>query len=130
MPLTSNNISKIKNKNGDYQVYRCITHNQLPVGIKSEFPLIFFTKLQLKPLKTLQKDNFYYQETAQMTSTGSWYVDFKNKESLWDFETHRILEYPEDYRPSLKKFSELLCRRTSAIGSRLLFPMRYDGHSI
>lgn len=37
-----------------------------------------------------------------MTATGSWYVDFHKKESSWDFETYRILEYPEDYKPSLK----------------------------
>ncbi|UZO81791.1 PAS domain-containing sensor histidine kinase [Aquimarina sp. ERC-38] len=91
----------ILNKEGNYQSFRCLTNEELPVDIKSEKPFLFFFEIQGEQ-PTLRKDNFYYRETAQMTATGSWYVDFKKKESYWDFETYRILDYPEDYRPSLK----------------------------
>lgn len=93
---------KIRNKEGAYQLFRCATNTELPVNIKSNTSFVFFFEIKLAPDKTIKKDNFYYKETAQMTATGSWYVDFDKKESYWDFETYRILEYPEDYIPSLK----------------------------
>ncbi|MDY8135108.1 sensor histidine kinase [Aquimarina sp. 2201CG5-10] len=93
---------KILNSQGNYQLFRCATNDELPVNIKSEINIIFFFEIKLEPDQTIQKDNFYYKETAQMTATGSWYVDFKKRESFWDFETRRILEYPDDYIPSLK----------------------------
>jgi len=103
----NNNINfkqhiKILNKQGNYQLFRCATNDELPVNIKSESSFIFFFEIKLELDKTIKKDNFYYKETAEMTSTGSWYVDFEKKESYWDFETYKILEYPEDYKPSLK----------------------------
>ncbi|AXT57226.1 PAS domain-containing sensor histidine kinase [Aquimarina sp. MMG015] len=93
---------KILNAKGNYQLFRCVTNDALPVNIKAEASFVFFFEIKLEPDKTIKKDNFYYKETAQMTATGSWYVDFHKKESSWDFETYRILEYPEDYKPSLK----------------------------
>lgn len=52
----------------------------------------------------LENENspFYYQEMAIMSSTGSWYVNFKNKKSYWDDEAKKILGYPKNYIPSLK----------------------------
>ncbi len=93
---------KIINTKGDYQLFRCATNDELPVNIKSGANYVFFFEIKLEPDQTIKKDNFYYKETAQMTATGSWYVDFQKKESYWDFETYRILEYSDDYRPSLK----------------------------
>ncbi len=93
---------KILSKQGDYKLFRCATNDELPVNIKSEISLIFFFEIKLEPQLDIKKDNFYYKETAQMTETGSWYVDFHKKKSYWDFETRRILEYADDYIPSLK----------------------------
>ncbi|WP_378179973.1 PAS domain-containing protein [Aquimarina sp. SS2-1] len=93
---------RILKKNGEYQLFRCATNDELRVNIKIEGYFLFFFEIKHDQEGTLKKDNFYYQETAQMTSTGSWHVDFQKKESYWDFETYRILEYPEDYKPSLK----------------------------
>ncbi|WP_299102435.1 PAS domain-containing sensor histidine kinase [uncultured Winogradskyella sp.] len=52
--------------------------------------------------RKLEEDNFYYRESALMTSTGSWYIDFVNKKSYWDDITRNLLEYPVDFVPSLK----------------------------
>lgn len=93
---------RIRSKRDDYKLFRCATNDTLPVNIKSKFDLIFFFEIKLEPEYAIAKDNFYYKETAQMTATGSWYVDFIEKKSFWDFETRRILEYPDDYIPSLK----------------------------
>ncbi len=93
---------KILAKEGNYKLFRCATNDELPVNIKSKINLLFFFEIKLEPEQDIAKDNFYYKETAQMTATGSWYVDFAKKKSYWDFETRRILEYPDDYVPSLK----------------------------
>ncbi len=93
---------KVLTKDTSYKLFRCVTNDQLPVNIKSGTNLIFFIEIRLEPEEDISKDNFYYKETAQMTSTGSWYVDFQERKSYWDFETRRILEYPDDYIPSLK----------------------------
>ncbi len=93
---------KILTKEGSYKLFRCTTNDELPVNIKSEVNLLFFFEIKLEPEQAITKDNFYYKETAQMTATGSWYVDFAKRKSYWDFETRRILEYPDDYIPSLK----------------------------
>jgi len=93
---------KILSKNNDYKLFRCTTVDHLPVDLKSTEKLLFFFELTLQPDNDIKKDNFYYKETAQMTATGSWYVDFIKKKSYWDFETKRILEYSEDYIPTLK----------------------------
>lgn len=93
---------KILDKQGNYKLFRCATNNELPVNIKSTTNLIFFIEIKLEPEQDITKDNFYYKETAQMTATGSWYVDFEERKSYWDFETRRILEYADDYIPSLK----------------------------
>ncbi|WP_299212810.1 PAS domain-containing sensor histidine kinase [uncultured Aquimarina sp.] len=108
---------KILNKKGKYQLFRCVTNDALPVNIKAETSFVFFFEIKLEPENTIKKDNFYYKETAQMTSTGSWYVDFHKKGSYWDFETYRILEYPEDYKPSLKDSANYYtedCRQLAA----------------
>ena len=108
---------KILTKDGSYKLFRCATNEELPVNIKSEVLLIFFIEIKLEPEQDISKDNFYYKETAQMTSTGSWYVDFHNRKSYWDFETRRILEYPDDYIPSLKDSASYYaedCRQQAA----------------
>ncbi len=108
---------KILTKEGEYKLFRCATNDQLPVNIKSEINLIFFFEIKLEPEQDIAKDNFYYKETAQMTATGSWYVDFHKRKSYWDFETRRILEYPDDYIPSLKDSANYYakdCRQQAA----------------
>ncbi len=93
---------KILNSNGVYQSFRCNTNDKLPISIQSSARLIFFVSLAVEPGRTLNKSYFYYQETAEMTETGSWYVDFKKKKSFWDFQTYKMMEYPETYEPSIK----------------------------
>lgn len=48
---------------------------------------------------TIEENFFYYRETAEITNTGGWYVDIKNKIIYWDQVTKRILECPLDYEP-------------------------------
>jgi len=93
---------QVLGKTGDYINFRCNTTSRVPMALENSAKIIFFFELNIAPEKTLIKDNFYYQESAEMTETGSWYVDFIQKKSFWDFQTYKILEYSEDYIPSVK----------------------------
>ncbi len=112
---------KILTKSGNYKLFRCATNDELPVNIKSEVNLIFFFEIKLEPEQAITKDNFYYKETAQMTATGSWYVDFHKRKSYWDFETKRILGYPDDYIPSLKESANYYAKESRQQAADLFF---------
>jgi len=45
---------------------------------------------------------FYLKETAELTKTGSWYVDIVSFEAYWNDITYEILEAPLDYTPTLE----------------------------
>ncbi|WP_010522768.1 PAS domain-containing sensor histidine kinase [Aquimarina agarivorans] len=91
---------RLKDSFDTYQEFICYTADEAPVNIKSDTKLLFFQKIT----EFNESSNpFHYQETAVMSSTGSWFVDFKNKKSYWDPEAKKILGYPEDYEPSLSK---------------------------
>ncbi|MFC5047821.1 PAS domain-containing protein [Aquimarina hainanensis] len=108
---------QILNKNGQYQLFKCVTNNELPPELTPERHYIFFFEILLDPGQAITQDNFYFKETAQMTATGSWYVDFVKKQSYWDFETKKILEYPDDYIPSLRNSAQYYpedCREQAA----------------
>ncbi|MFS4482585.1 ATP-binding protein [Hyunsoonleella sp. 2307UL5-6] len=92
----------IKSKKGKYKEFVCTTNHNISFKVNEESKFIFFNKRKIKTSKKLTKNKFYYKETAEMTKTGSWYVDFIKQKSYWDHQTRRILEYPEDYIPSLK----------------------------
>ncbi|WP_378186121.1 ATP-binding protein [Aquimarina sp. W85] len=120
---------RILNKEGNYQLFRCATNDELPVNIQSLVQLIFFFEIKLEPEKSFKKDIFYYRETAEMTSTGSWYVDFNKKQSYWDFETRRILEYPENYIPSLKNSGQYYADDDKQLAADLFFKCAMSGTS-
>ena len=91
---------RLKNSTESYIEFICYTAEEAPINIKSDTKLIFFQKINEY---SEDSNPFHYQETATMSATGSWFVDFKNKKSYWDPEAKKILGYPEDYEPSLKK---------------------------
>jgi signal transduction histidine kinase len=92
----------IKTKKGNYKEFVCTTNYNLSLKLEKDSKLIFFNKRKLKTNKKVKKDKFYFKQATEMTRTGSWYVDFIKQKSYWDQQSRRILEYPEDYIPSLK----------------------------
>ncbi len=48
---------------------------------------------------TIEENFFYYRETAEMTSTGGWYIDAASKAIYWDDVTKKILDCPKDFQP-------------------------------
>ncbi|WP_405575036.1 ATP-binding protein [Winogradskyella sp. Asnod2-B02-A] len=84
-------------------------------------------KRHIIPNEKLEEDNFYYHESALMTSTGSWYIDFENKKSYWDDITRTILEYPVDFVPSLKMAMSLYAEEHHAYISNIFFECALSG---
>ncbi len=92
---------RLKNNFNTYLEFICYSAEEAPVNIKSDTKLLFFQKIT--EFNEDSNNPFHYQETVTMSSTGSWFVDFKNKKSYWDPEAKKILGYPNEYEPSLSK---------------------------
>ena len=110
----------LTSKKGTSKEYRCKTANQS--SIKRQFTnskVILFIPMSIETNDRVKDNNFYYRETAEMNSTGSWYVDFIKKRTYWDQETRRIFEYPEDYIPSLKYGTSYIAKDQHHLASTL-----------
>ncbi|TYA70173.1 PAS domain-containing sensor histidine kinase [Seonamhaeicola marinus] len=92
----------IKSEKGKYKEFVCTTNHNFSFKENKTSKFIFFNKRKFKTNKKVKNAKFYYKETAEMTKTGSWYIDFLKQKSYWDQQTRRILGYEEDYIPSLK----------------------------
>lgn len=104
--LVDNNIDftqniQVKKKKGSFKEFTCKTNSESNIDTPDGSKVIFFFKNKIKTSKKFKVKNFYYRESAEMMSTGSWYIDLIERKSYWDKETRRILGYPEDYIPSL-----------------------------
>ena len=97
----------IKEASGTYSEFICKTDVDIPITKRDHSSHIFFFKSKLTTHDKVKGAPFYYDETAQMTSTGSWYIDFEKRKTYWDRITREILEFPEDFIPSLKMFEQL-----------------------
>lgn len=93
-------VIRVLTKNGRYHEFKAKTCNKNTADPNRK--KIAFNKSKINTPDKLKDNHFYYLETAEMISTGSWYVDFRNQKSYWDRVTKTILGYPEDYIPSLK----------------------------
>ncbi len=91
---------QLKNAEGKLKGFVAYTVEEAMVNMKSDTKLIFFQPLSLQ--EHTDDIEFHYLETALMSHTGSWFIDFKKKKTYWDPEAKRILGYPQDYTPSLK----------------------------
>ena len=114
-------------KNGEYSEYICKTNEDIIIEARKTSKTIFFFKTKLKTHDKVRSGNFYYQETAIMTSTGSWYIDFEKKKCYWDGITRKILEYPEDYIPSLKTALQFYAKGYRELASNSFFQCALAG---
>lgn len=120
-------LISIKCKDGSYKKFVCLTNDNLQVNSVKNAKVIIFNEKKFKSSEKLKKDTFYYRESAEMTSTGSWYVDFKKQKSYWDFQTKKILEYPEDYIPSLKESTKYYTPEYLQLASNYFFSCATTG---
>lgn len=52
---------------------------------------------------SLASSKFYYKETARLTGSGGWSIDFINKTTFLDSQAKKILQIPEEFKPTPKK---------------------------
>lgn len=117
-------------KDDTLKEFRCKSTNKS--SIKNQFSkskVILFIPVKIKTNDRVKDNNFYYRETAEMNSTGSWYVDFIKKRTYWDQETRRIFQYPEDYIPSLKYATNYIAEDQLDLAYRLFHQCAVYGKS-
>lgn len=91
---------KLKLQNGKYRWYECRNLKNKDHSNRETAVLLFVNIHQSKRDQyTIEENFFFYHETAQITSTGGWYVDILNKNIYWDNVTKKILNCPIDFQP-------------------------------
>ena len=92
---------RLKLENGKYRWFECRNLKSREKGLSDSAVLLFVNIHQAKRDQyTIEENFFYYRETAEMTSTGGWYLDVVNDNVYWDNVTKRILDCPADYEPN------------------------------
>ncbi|WP_295178427.1 PAS domain-containing sensor histidine kinase [uncultured Christiangramia sp.] len=95
---------KLKLGNGKYRWFECKNLKSKDNSFRETAVLLFVNIHQTKRDQyTIEENFFYYRETAEMTSTGGWYVDTINKNIYWDDVTKKILDCPRDFQPAYEK---------------------------
>lgn len=97
-PQSFNQEVKIKLQNDKYRWFECRNLKNKENTNKDIAVLLFVNIHQSKRDQyTIEENFFYYRETADMTSTGGWYIDTVTKNIYWDDVTKKILECPVDF---------------------------------
>lgn len=92
---------RLKLENGKYRWFECRNLKSREKGLADAAVLLFVNIHQAKRDQyTIEENFFYYRETAEMTSTGGWYLDIKTNAIYWDNVTKKILDCPVDYEPN------------------------------
>ena len=92
---------RLKLENGKFRWFECRNLKSREKSPGDVAVLLFVNIHQAKRDQyTIEENFFYYRETAEMTSTGGWYLDVKTNAIYWDNVTKRILDCPIDYEPN------------------------------
>ncbi|MDT0648618.1 sensor histidine kinase [Autumnicola edwardsiae] len=91
---------RMRLENGKYRWFECRNLKNKDKSLRETAVLLFVNIHQSKRDQyTIEENFFYYRETAEMTSTGGWYVDIVDKNIYWDNVTKRIMDCPQDFNP-------------------------------
>ncbi len=92
---------KLKLGNGKYRWFECRNLKNKGQNVRETAVLLFVNIHQSKRDQyTIEENFFYYRETAEMTSTGGWYVDTLSQHIYWDEVSKKILDCPRDFQPA------------------------------
>lgn len=92
---------RLKLENGKYRWFECRNLKSREKDMVDAAVLLFVNIHQAKRDQyTIEENFFYYRETAEMTSTGGWYLDVTTNAVYWDNVTKKILDCPLDYEPN------------------------------
>lgn len=120
----------LRGKNGELKEFKCKSANKSSIKkIDLNSKVILFIPVKIKTNNQIEDNNFYYRETAEMTATGSWYLDFIKKRTYWDQETRRIFEYPENYIPSFKYAASYIAGDQLSLAYKLYHECAVHGKS-
>lgn len=91
---------RLKLENGKFRWFECRTLKKKANNPGDLAVLLFVNIHQAKRDQyTIEENFFYYRETAEMTSTGGWYIDSESGAVYWDDVTKKILNCPYEYEP-------------------------------
>ncbi len=95
---------RVRKKNKDYYWLTCKSLIEINDTITPKEHLIVFVDINKeKKYKIRYEENkFFYQESAEMTRTGGWFIDFEHKKTYWDRGTRNILGISKSIKPSIK----------------------------
>ncbi len=89
---------KLKLHNDKYRWFECRNLKNKDNSLRETAVLLFVNIHQSKRDQyTIEENFFYYRETAEMTSTGGWYIDTVTKHIYWDNVTKKIVDCPIDF---------------------------------
>lgn len=92
---------RLKLANGKYRWFECKYQKKKEHALRETAVLLFVNIHQNKRDQyTIEENFFYYRETAEMTSTGGWYIDTRSKNIYWDDVSKKILDCPKDFQPA------------------------------
>jgi len=95
---------RLKLQNDKYRWFECRNLKRKDNTYAETAVLLFVNIHQSKRDQyTIEENFFYYRETAEMTTTGGWYVDVMTKSIYWDDVTKKILDCPRDFNPDYDK---------------------------
>ena len=94
---------RIKLKNDKFRWFEC--RNLKSKDSNKETAVLLFVNIHQskRDQYTIEENFFYYRETAEMTTTGGWYIDIKTHAIYWDDVTKKILDCPKDFNPDYEK---------------------------
>ncbi|NER14450.1 PAS domain-containing protein [Leptobacterium flavescens] len=95
---------RVRKKNGNYYWLQCKSADKINDTLCPKEHLIVFVDInaQKKYKMRYDENKFFYQESAEMTRTGGWFIDFEHKKTYWDRGTRKILEIGKDVKPTIK----------------------------
>ncbi|WP_340066271.1 PAS domain-containing sensor histidine kinase [Ascidiimonas aurantiaca] len=96
---------RVKTFNNQYHWLLCKTDTSTEQLINSDSFFIVFQDINDKKKYQIryEENKFFYQESAEMTRTGGWFIDFVHQKTYWDRGVRKILELKKSTPPTVKK---------------------------
>ncbi|MGO4913472.1 sensor histidine kinase [Leeuwenhoekiella sp. W20_SRS_FM14] len=72
------------------------------MSVTKQNGILSFLSKKSVPETAESRESFFYEQIAEMVGAGGWRIDFINKKSYFDKQLQKILETPDNYKPSIK----------------------------
>ena len=94
---------RIKHQKLNYYWLSCKGNATVQDNLSPKSHFLIFTDIndKKKYKKRYNENKFFYQESAEMTRTGGWFIDFEHKKTYWDRGTRKILGIDKSVKQTL-----------------------------